>query len=120
MCFYYDDYCEAYHSEIRKCRKNYMCGGCSGKINVGDLCVYTSGIFEGDPFSERYCGACEHTRHRIHLKELKEGCREQNSWISYDELFDYCIEEPFQKSGHEEGQIHLMRERLLSTKKGGQ
>lgn len=98
---------DAYGEEIRKARKPHRCDGCQREILAGDLYVSGHGIFDGEAFSLKVCGACEHTRERIHEQELEEGCRWDESWIDINEITDYCIETGFLLSTIPEGQSFL-------------
>jgi hypothetical protein len=114
MCFTYDSYCDAYTERVRKARKPHVCEGCARGIAVGETYTHVSGIFEGDPFTSRVCGACELDRYIIYLRELGEGCGWQEAWIAPGDLHDYRHEHEMQQSSREDGQRYfdLRRQRF--------
>lgn len=116
MCFDTDGYVAAYQEAIRKARKPHRCNeSCGNPINVGDLYVSFSGIYDDGPFSGATCGACELTRQRIHKHELAEGCHWNESWCPSGELRDYCVEAEFAPSTPEEGQAYLQARKAKAT-----
>lgn len=107
MCFVYDDYCDVYVSKVRKARKKHRCDGCARGIEPGEKYTHATGIFDGDPFTSRVCGACELDRYKIYLHELSEGCRWQDSWIAPDDLHDYRADHDMQQSDRADGQKYF-------------
>lgn len=110
MCFDYDR-CDAYDSDIRRAIKEHRCEGCGGLVLSGDLYFYESGVFEGEPFSRKSCGACRRNMQLIHNDEISEGCREFEAWIIPEDLQGYLIEREgefeWPLSTRDEGQEYL-------------
>ena len=52
------DYAEAYQQKDQKARKEHTCGECDNPIPIGENYSYSSGIFEGKPFSKKRCLSC--------------------------------------------------------------
>lgn len=52
------DYVEAYRAVNRKARKPHKCWECHKTIEKGEVYEYSSGIFDGDPFSTKRCMDC--------------------------------------------------------------
>lgn len=111
MCFYNDgDGCIEFQSdEIPRSRKDRKCECCFSQINRGELYQRISGKFEGDMFSLVYCGVCELHRYRIHIHELSEDCRWDESWCPHEELSDYLYWNPMEPSSRDDGQLYLAR-----------
>lgn len=60
MCDEYldEDGPDAFQSRVRRAAKEHSCIACKETIRRGDLYRYSSGIFEGQPFSYRHCLRC--------------------------------------------------------------
>jgi hypothetical protein len=52
------DACEVARSTIRTARKEHRCFECREPILPGQRYEFTSGIFDGDPFSQKICLPC--------------------------------------------------------------
>lgn len=52
------DPCEVARSVIRTARREHHCHECREQIRPGQRYEYTSGIFEGEPFSQKVCLFC--------------------------------------------------------------
>ena len=104
MCFTYDEYPEMFAMATVKIRKDQVCAACSTKIERGQLATANSGKFDGHMFYYHVCGACELTTYRIHLHEIEEGCHWSTSWISPNDLHQYCRDTEFEISAKAEGQ----------------
>lgn len=58
-CLWSDgDACEVARSVIRTASKEHRCLECREPIRPGQRYEFTSGIFEGDPFSQKICLFC--------------------------------------------------------------
>lgn len=104
MCFYHEGYSEFHTNSYVKARKGRRCEACSREIVVGELCHDNAGVFEGDWYNYKICGACALTQYRIHIEEIREGCHWHQSWCPWWDLIDYCGCKEFEMSTHEEGQ----------------
>lgn len=109
MCFYHDGYAEFCTIQVVAGRKPHQCDECFRQIPAGELSQYISGKYEGELFSNYYCGECEATRFRVHLMELAEGCKGAETWCPYGDLADYCREMEIKRSTHRGGQIYLRK-----------
>lgn len=104
MCFIYDEYPEASEQVVRMARKRHMCEGCGRGVGSGERYTENTGIFEGEPFRYRVCGACELDAWIIFIHEISEGCGRGESWIAPGDLPDYRSEHEMQQSSIEDGQ----------------
>lgn len=52
------DYAEVCNTVDRRARKRHTCRECGKKIDPGTIYKYTSGIFDGSPFSHKWCVDC--------------------------------------------------------------
>lgn len=118
MCFDYDEYIDVWVSNLRKARKHHKCTACGGDILPGDFYNHVTGIFDGGPFTEKFCGSCEADRDAIHFHELAEGCGARESWIVHDEIPEYMRDHELKRTTREDGQKWLVRrkkQRELAT-----
>lgn len=113
MCFdhYDDEYAEFYGERYVMCRKPHRCEECGRAIPSGELAMNRSGKFDGDMFSLYVCGACELTRYQIHLHEIEEGCKGDETWCPNGELLQYCHDTSFPRAEKLAGQEFLATKR---------
>lgn len=103
MCFTYYETCEVWNQSFRRSRGLHECDSCFQK-NIRTGCVYAhiSGIYDGDPFTLKICARCIYQREKIHEHEISEGCHEDESWISVQEIGDYVNESGMQWANEDE------------------
>lgn len=88
MCFVYESYPAFFSSTIVKAKKAHKCSECSTEITVGQAYERVVGSWARDFLSYKICPKCVELRQKIHDIEIKEGCRENESWPPYGELKD--------------------------------
>lgn len=111
MCFVNEGTVDFYQERAVKSRKAHACDECTRTIPAGEMALRNSGLFEGEIFSGYYCGECAATRFRIHLHELHEKCRWDESWCPVGDLVWYCQDTGFRRSTHFVGQLYLAAKR---------
>lgn len=50
---------DTHHEKERKARKAYTCDECRRPIKPGTVYSYCSGIYDGEPYSHRFCLRCK-------------------------------------------------------------
>lgn len=91
MCFYYDS--PDIHEEKRvKTRKPHKCEGCHRSIKVGTYARFCSGLFDHEWYNYYVCEICDRYILAIVARELNEGCRWHEAWISPSDLSEYRSE----------------------------
>lgn len=79
MCFYNDDPCQFFTSEVRRARRPRKCGTCTHVIRAGERYIRCAGVYDGDWFSGCECRVCVWNVLRVYRRERKEGCRPDES-----------------------------------------
>lgn len=112
MCFDHDgDFADFCGTAYPKVAKPHRCDECDRIIEAGHLAMNQSGKFDGSMFSTYTCGECELTRYQIHLHELEEGCKGQETWCPHGELLQYCFDTKFPRADFLAGQEYLTTKR---------
>lgn len=117
MCFYHDCYADFWQQRYPKLRRPQQCHECFRTIPAGELAEYVTARFEGEFYADYYCGECEATRFRVHLMELKEGCKGAETWCPRGDLKEYCKEMEIERSTFNGGQIYLRKRRRETKRK---
>ncbi len=58
MCVVELEPCDVWRETERKARKEHRCGCCGRRILTGESYRAIFGVYEGEVFSGKYCGAC--------------------------------------------------------------
>lgn len=97
MCYLIDDYPSVHVCVFPKARVEHICIECRRTIKPGEVYRKDSGIFDGDPFTEKTCRDCCLLRQRIREIELSRGCAPDESEPPWGELLQAAVEEGIMK-----------------------
>lgn len=75
MCFYDVEQVECFVKSRPTARKDHRCTECGETILAGTVYLKITGIFDGNPFTEKQCRRCCWDRKRIREHEEAEGCK---------------------------------------------
>ena len=89
MCFYYDEYYDAYGAKYVTTRKDHRCCACRKVIPSGSDAKVCSGLSEDGWIRYYVCSRCERMTLAIVVKELNDGCSWNEAWCAPEELDEY-------------------------------
>lgn len=79
------EYPQAYREKRRKSRKEHKCSECLGKITVGEIYLYISGIWDSEPASYKQCFDCESL-----IKEINSTRKDYDEKVYLTGLIEEC------------------------------
>lgn len=101
MCFTNFEPAEVFRTTRRRARKAHRCDDCHDGIQRGEMYRYSSGIFDGEPFSLKTCRRCLYDISRIYTAELAEGCPPSESTPPTGELYDALCHRGWSRTPHD-------------------